>query len=188
MDHTADLIGSWGSLRKKLEHAACTSQEKLRKAVLREAIKLADGIKENITQGGSLANKPFVPNALSTIKQKKSSAPLIHHGDLRNAVAAHHLDRDRILVGIAGPSTSATKEPSASQPNNPNTQTAPKKPIADHVAQYARIHEFGAICTTPNGHTSVWIPARPFIRPMLEHTRNTRKKAWKAALKELATG
>ena len=166
MAAASHLTGDWSGVRKRLQHAAKACESHLQQALLREGIRLADNIKINITQGGRWANKPFLPNADSTIGRKKSSAPLINSGDLRNAVAAHRLKPDTVLVGIAG---------DASRKN---------RPIGSYIAQYAQLHEFGAEWTTKKGKQRI-LPKRAFILPVLNYTCKARQKAWRQELTEL---
>ncbi len=161
------LTGNWSTVRHKLQHAAKTCHKQLQQAVLREATHLASNIQINITEAGRWAKKPFAPNAASTIKRKKSSAPLINHGDLRNSITVRQLNNPTtILVGIPG---DASRQ---------------HRPMGDCIAAYARIHEFGATYTDQNGNTRN-IPQRSFIWSVVEHTRTTRRKQWQADLKRL---
>lgn len=166
MTGSARLDGRWDKTRGTLRRAARTGRARLRQALLREAATLAGTIKENIVQSGSLVGRPFKPNAPATVKRKKRSKPLIHHGDLLNSIGAHKLNPDTVLVGIAGDAQAKNGK------------------MGDYIARYARANEYGAVRTTRGG-TPVWIPARPFIRPVLEHTRAKRRKEWRGSLTEL---
>jgi hypothetical protein len=159
------LTGKWDKTRGTLKSAACNGRARLRQALLREAVTLAGTIKTNITQGGNLVGCPFKPNAPATIKRKKRSKPLIHHGDLVNSIAAHKINPNTVFVGI------------------PGDARAKKGKIGDYIARYARVNEYGAVRATSKG--TVWTPARPFIRPVLDHTRAKRKQEWQGDLYEL---
>ncbi|MEM7495495.1 MAG: hypothetical protein AAF471_05035 [Myxococcota bacterium] len=167
MTGNARLDGQWDKTRGTLRRAARTGRARLRRELLREAAKLAGTIKENIVKGGELVGSPFKPNAELTIKLKKSSKPLIHDGDLMNSIAAHKINPDTVLVGIPGDA----------RPKKGNTD--------DYIARYARANEYGVLRTTSTGK-KVWMPpARPFIRPVLDHTRHKRRKEWQGSLQEL---
>ena len=166
------LTGHWQRVFRKLQKAQRGAKGHLHKTVMREAVRLSDNIKLNLTQSGQLIGKPFLPNAEATIQRKKSSKPLIDSGDLRNAIMPHRLDSKRILVGIGG------------QARGKHSKS---KGVGAYVAHYARVQEFGAVVTSKSGK-AVWIPARPFLRPVAEYTRNQRCKRLKKQLHELFQG
>lgn len=166
MQSASRLTGDWSGVRNRLQHASKTCRSHLQQALLREGVRLADNIKINITQGGRWAHAPFAPNADSTIQRKKSSAPLICSGDLRNSVTTHRLNPDTVLVGIAG------------QAGRKQT------PIGHYIAAYARVHEFGAQWTDKNGKEHS-LPKRSFIWSVVTHTRKSRQSEWKRELNAL---
>lgn len=99
-------------------------------------------IKQNIKSGGALTGKSFAPLAESTIRRKGSSKPLIDTGEMLNSIITEIIDDNTAFVGIkSGTRHSGGKE---------------------DTAQIAAVHEFGALI--PGGD----VPARPFIRPVLE--------------------
>ncbi len=168
MSAQSRLTGKWAKTRRSLDKAAHTSRNALRQTLLREAAKLSSDMKENIVQGGNLTGQSFTPNAAKTVAKKKSSKPLIDHGDLLNAIGSHKLGSEKVLVGIPG-----------------DKQTKKKK-VSALIAAYARLNEYGGVQTT--GKTSVWIPPRPFVRTVYEHTRKTRHKEWEKALEAVFQG
>lgn len=167
MTGNARLQGQWDKTRGTLRRAAKNGRTRLRQALMREAAKLAGTIKENIVKGGELVNAPFKPNEPLTIKLKKKEKPLIDTGDLLNSIASHKVNSDTVLVGIPGDARPKKGDPS------------------DYIAHYARANEYGVLRQTLSGKL-VWMPpARPFIRPVLQHTRERRRKEWQESLREL---
>lgn len=62
----------------------------VRTAVRRQALRLSGLIKTGI-RSGAPGGKPLAPNAPSTIRLKRSSKPLINHGDLVRSIGVNEL-------------------------------------------------------------------------------------------------
>lgn len=101
-------------------------------------------IRKNIRTGGAYAGKPFEANAERTIEIKGSSAPLIATMDMHNSV--DYVIND--LLGFVG-----------LERGKVNTE-------GGDLADIGEINEFGAIL-----EDKTYIPARPFIRPVLQNTK-----------------
>lgn len=117
--------------------------------VVTQALKLVlifyvKAIKKNIRTGGVYAGKPFVENSEITIKMKGSSAPLIDTMDMHNAV-------DFIIEGFLG---------------FVGLERGKVKQEGGDLADIGWINENGAIL-----EGGIIIPARPFIRPVLQNTK-----------------
>lgn len=143
-----NFTGEWEKVKRYLQGEWINRAKPT--AIKRVAAYYERQIKLNITTSGTLTGKPFEPLAESTIKRKGSSNPLIDTGDLRNSVRAHVIDENTAFVGVKrGKQHRKGKE---------------------DTADIAAIHEFGAI--VPGGE----IPARPFIRPVINDEK-MRKEA-----------
>lgn len=151
MSSPAQKYGNWQGVADMLENAAEVLPAQLEKAVAKAAIKLASGIKKNITTGGSFAGKPFAALSPVTIQIKGSSKPLIDTSDMRNSVTQWKIAPFTRIVGIPGDITGGRKDNGERQ---------------KFIAEYARVHEFGGLTT--NGRP---IPARPFIGPTARKMR-----------------
>ncbi len=101
-------------------------------------------IKKNIRTGGAYAGKPFVENSEITKKIKGSSAPLIDTMDMHNAID-YVIDKFLGFVGL--------------ERGKVNTE-------GGQLEDIGKINEFGAIL-----EGGIIIPARPFIRPVLQNTK-----------------
>lgn len=111
-------------------------------ATRRNAVDLRDSMVNKIDVSGP----GWVPNKPATIKRKKSSKPLIQHGDLRISINDKPVGKGVIFVGV------------------------PKTAIRKHgkkgakLVDIAKVHEYGA--------PKAGIPPRPFIFSTLNERRD----------------
>ncbi len=140
------LTGDWNKADKIIFQADFKNFKRVViKALEKVLIFYKKAIRKNIRTGGAYAGKPFIENSEVTIRIKGSSAPLIDTFDMHNSV-------DYIinnLLGFVGLERGKMHDASG-------------KPLED----IAKINEMGAIL-----EGGIVIPARPFIRPVLQNVR-----------------
>ena len=148
----SSLTGDWGKLEALLNPAKLSAG--IKQAALRVGNYGASEVKRGIVSGAPGGQK-FAPNSPITIERKKSSSPLIDNGDLVGSVTYQVIDDNNIFIGV-------------------------KK---GKEANIAAVHEFGCtIRVTPKMRAYlhhqgihlrastqyIHIPARPFLRPVLQ--------------------
>jgi len=155
----AVLTGAWDKVGKYLNGDRV---KKAKKIALRKTLAYFQRqIKLNIQSKGSLAGEPFKENAEYTIEKKKSSKPLIDTGDMLGSIMPHIIDDDSGFVGLK----SGKRHLGAKEDND--------------VADIGMINEFGAVTS--------WnqvIPARPFIKPILDKFGKDAQKYYEKIFKE----
>lgn len=143
----AVLTGDWGEMDRAMKNIDAVQFRKwLNKGLELVLIFYKDQIQRNIDSGGTLAGKPFMKNSEVTIKMKGSSAPLVDTRDMRNSV-------DYIIKGVLG---------------FVGLKRGDVHLSGKSVVDIGEINENGAVVTLPGGGT-VLIPARPFIKPVLDN-------------------
>lgn len=154
----AQLSGDWRKA-DKIFGAMTPSKIKAlqKKALMRMLLYYKRIIVKNIIASGTLVGKPFKPLSEITILLKGSSKPLINTGDLIGNVTEELVSEVEGFVGLKRGDTHL--------------------PSGELMADIAEIHEFGAIIGGKGGKTII-IPARPFIRPVIE-SRKHQKEALK---------
>lgn len=148
--------GGWTQFSSLLQRTANNSNGTMKRALAREAARLADDIVKNIDSGGKNSGAPFEPNSPVTIAIKGSSKPLIDHGDMRNAVKSIKIEDTAYLVGISGGQNNREGE---------------------SIVDYAKKNEHGGI--DEKGKVTV---ARPFIAPTIAKKKDERIAAIKKAI------
>lgn len=154
------LAGDWNRLDEILNPARLV--EGIRQAAARVGNYGASEVKKGIVSG-SPGGQTFAPNSPLTIARKKSSSPLIAQSDLVGSITYQIVDDAKsVFVGVK--------------------KGAKRKDNGKDIAEIAAVHEFG--CTIPvtrkmrayfrhqgiNFKAStqyIHIPARPFLRPVL---------------------
>ena len=171
------LIGEWDKLLNEL--SPTRMQNELHKAAAKTGNYGASEVKKGI-QSGAPGGKTFAPLHPATIAQKGSSKPLINKGDLIGNVTYEVLDPDAVFIGVK--------------------RTAKNRKGMSEV-HIALVHEFGCtMAVTPkmraylhyhgihlNKTTQyINIPARPFLRPILNSNDFREKIAsiYMAAIRE----
>ena len=148
----SELSGDWNRIDEILNPAKIA--EGMRQAAARVGNYGASEVKKGIVSG-SPGGKTFKPNSPLTIARKGSSKPLIDKGDLVGSITYQIIDSDNVFIGV-------------------------KK---GKEANIAAVHEFGCtIKVTPKMRAylhyqgvhlkpstqMIYIPARPFLRPVLD--------------------
>lgn len=145
------LAGDWNRLDEILNPARLA--EGIRQAVVRVGNYGASEVKKGIVSG-SPGGQTFAPLSPITIARKGSSKPLINHGDLVGSITYQVIDSENVFIGV-------------------------KKGKEINIAA---VHEYGCtIKVTPKMRAylhyqgvhlkastqMIYIPARPFLRPVL---------------------
>ena len=145
------LAGDWNRLDEILNPAKLA--EGIRQAAARVGNYGASQVKKGIVSG-SPGGQTFAPNSPLTIARKGSSKPLINHGDLVGSITYQIIDSENVFIGV-------------------------KKGKEVNIAA---VHEYGCtIRVTPKMRAylhyqgvhlkpstqMIYIPARPFLRPVL---------------------
>ena len=148
----SELSGDWNRIDEIFNPAKIA--EGMRQAAARVGNYGASEVKKGIVSG-SPGGKTFKPNSPLTIARKGSSKPLIDKGDLVGSITYQIIDSDNVFIGV-------------------------KK---GKEANIAAVHEFGCtIKVTPKMRAylhhqgvhlkpstqMIYIPARPFLRPVLD--------------------
>lgn len=148
----SELSGDWNRIDEIFNPAKIA--EGMRQAAARVGNYGASQVKKGIVSG-SPGGKTFKPNSPLTIARKGSSKPLIDKGDLVGSITYQIIDSDNVFIGV-------------------------KK---GKEANIAAVHEFGCtIKVTPKMRAylhhqgvhlkpstqMIYIPARPFLRPVLD--------------------
>jgi len=109
--------------------------------------------------------QPFAKLADSTIERKGSSKALIDTGFLINSIT-HRILRDRAFVGLLRTTVSRDGE---------------------SMANIGAVMEYGATIPMPNG-TTVIIPPRPFLHPVMVQYRDEILDLYREALRTALHG
>jgi phage gpG-like protein len=119
----------------------------------------AQVIRRNIVLGVRKGRAEWPPLATATILRKRSSAPLVDTGDMRNSVSV--IDQgNSVFVGVP-----------RSVKNRDGTE----------LVRIGAVHEFGAVISKEGAERAVVIPARPWIKPGIEESRDTVAENWRRA-------
>lgn len=90
------LVGDWD----KFQRHVATLEKRLEKAIMRETGKIANAFEKAWVQGINRNSLGLAPNAPLTKSIKKSSRPLVDHGDLVNSIHAQRMGNHVWFVGI----------------------------------------------------------------------------------------
>jgi phage gpG-like protein len=154
-----ELFGDWDKARQLLaHHPGMRLRQAIHGATIKAAILLVREIQRGI-RSQAPGGKPFAQLAESTVKRKGSSKALIDTGFLINSIT-HRILRDRAFVGLL------------------------KTTISDDgelMANIGAVMEYGATIPMPNG-TTVIIPPRPFLHPVMVQYRDEILALYREAL------
>lgn len=161
----AELFGDWSKLKTLGQQLERRLNAELRRATLRSALLLVREIKKGIVSQAP-GGQQFAPLAESTIERKGSSKALIDQSFLITAITQVIMDGGTAaFVGLLRTSM---------------------RPDGESNANIGAIMEYGATITMPNG-TTIVIPARPFLHPVMEQHRKTIQGYYHDALKAVIT-
>lgn len=161
----AELFGDWAKLKTLGQQLERRLNAELKKATLRSALLLVREIKKGIVSQAP-GGQQFAPLAQVTIDRKKSSKALINTSILLTAITQHIFNGGTAaFVGLLRTSM---------------------RPDGESNANIGAIMEYGATITMPNG-TTIVIPARPFLHPVMEQHRATIQGYYHEALKAVIT-
>lgn len=154
--------GDWDKALKFFEVLPTRYETAIKRALNRVGVYVRDQIKRGIRDQAP-GGQAFAPLSELTIRRKRSSKALIEHGDLIGAITFKVVGSEAVFVGILR--TARGKE-------------------GDSLVNIGEVHEFGAIVpVTPKLRgffagvfgvhlkattTALKIPARPYLRPVLE--------------------
>ena len=156
----SELSGDWNRIDEILNPAKIA--EGMRQAAARVGNYGASEVKKGIVSG-SPGGKTFKPNSPLTIARKGSSKPLIDKGDLVGSITYQIIDSDNVFIGVK--------------------KGAKRNKDGKDLSEIAAVHEFGCtIKVTPKMRAylhyqgvhlkpstqMIYIPARPFLRPVLD--------------------
>ena len=164
----ASLTGDW----KKADNIfGAMNPERLkavqRKALIRMLLYYKRIIVKNIMASGTLVGKPFKKLSDVTIIIKGSSKPLINTGDMVGNITEKLISEVEGFVGLRRGDVHL--------------------PSGQNLADIGEIHEWGAIMGESKSGKVTIIPARPFIRPVIE-SRKHQKEALKIYEETIAKG
>ncbi len=155
-----ELFGDWERVRHLLEdQPGARLALAIRQATVKAAILLVREIQRGI-RSQAPGGQPFVQLAASTIARKHSSKALIDTGFLINSIT-HRILKDQAFVGLLKTTVSRDGE---------------------SVANIGAVMEYGATIPMPNG-TTIIIPARPFLHPVMTQHKAAILKLYRDALK-----
>ncbi len=90
------LVGDWDKFQRQIS----TLEQRLEKAIMTETGKIAKAFEKAWVQGIKRNDFGLAPNAPLTKAVKKSSKPLVDHGDLINSIKAQRMQNNVWFVGI----------------------------------------------------------------------------------------
>ncbi|MHB9129741.1 MAG: phage virion morphogenesis protein [Armatimonadota bacterium] len=155
-----ELFGDWERVRHLLEDQPGTRLAlAIRQATVKAAILLVREIQRGI-RSQAPGGQPFVQLAASTIARKGSSKALIDTGFLINSIT-HRILQDQAFVGLLKTAVSRDGE---------------------SMANIGAVMEYGATIPMPNG-TTIIIPARPFLHPVMTQHKAAILDLYRDALK-----
>jgi len=155
-----ELFGDWERVRHLLEEQPGVRLAlAIRQATVKAAILLVREIQRGI-RSQAPGGQPFVQLAQSTIDRKHSSKALIDTGFLINSIT-HRILKDQAFVGLL--KTTVYRD-------------------GESVANIGAVMEYGATIPMPNG-TTIIIPARPFLHPVMAQHKDAILDLYREALK-----
>lgn len=176
---TIEKYGDWDKALKFFSTLESRYDAAIKRALNRVGVYVRDKIKQGIRDQAP-GGQAFVPLSEFTISRKKSSKALIDHGDLIGSITFKLVGNDAVFVGVL--------------------RTARGKQGQDLV-NIAEVHEFGAIVpVTPKMRgffagvfgvhlkkttKAIRIPARPYLRPVLEAEADAVIKIFEEELSKL---
>ncbi|NSW82528.1 MAG: phage virion morphogenesis protein [Syntrophothermus sp.] len=93
------MIGEWAKTKAFLSRLDKEYQKAYRTGLQRVGQAAVGSLKRGMTEGAP-GGKKYAPNHPFTIAQKKSSKPLIRHGDLRDSINYQVVDGATVFVGV----------------------------------------------------------------------------------------
>jgi len=160
-----ERFGDWERARQLLaQQPGARLALAVRQATVKAAILLVREIQRGI-RSQAPGGQPFAKLADSTIERKGSSKALIDTGFLIHSIA-HRILRDRAFVGLLRTTVSRDGE---------------------SMANIGAVMEYGATIPMPNG-TTVIIPPRPFLHPVMVQYRDEILDLYREALRTALHG
>jgi len=132
-------MGPWKSVYSGLTGFS-RAVDKTNKLVTKKVGLAAVGaIVKNIQSGGTLAGIPFAPNSEVTIALKKSSSPLINHGDLIGSINSQSMGPYKVFAGVtkmhpSGVNIAQVLHEGTSRAGRGNSVNIPPRPFIGDVA------------------------------------------------------
>lgn len=160
-----ERFGDWERARRLLaQQPGARLALAVRQATVKAAILLVREVQRGI-RSQAPGGQPFAQLAQSTIDRKGSSKALIDTGLLIHSIT-HRILRDRAFVGLLKTTTYRDGE---------------------SVANIGAVMEYGATIPMPNG-TTVIIPPRPFLHPVMVQYRDEILDLYREALRTALHG
>ena len=137
------MMGNWAGVSAMLTRGLKSAKPV---ALKRAAAYFEGQVKKNLSSGGRLAGKPFVKLKAATLARRKRGkgsgkpTPLIDTGDMRNSVHPVVMDENTAFIGIRRGEIGREGQ---------------------DLLDIAQVHEFGTVSKKS-------IPARPFLRPVVD--------------------
>ena len=160
-----ERFGDWEKAKRLLaQQPGARLQRAVQQATVKAAILLVREIQRGI-RSQAPGGQPFVKLADATIARKGSSKALIDTGFLIHSIT-HRILRDRAFVGLLRTTVSRDGE---------------------SMANIGAVMEYGATIPMPNG-TTVIIPPRPFLHPVMVQYRDAILDLYREALRTALHG
>ena len=160
-----ECFGDWEKAKRLLaQQPGARLQRAVQQATVKAAILLVREIQRGI-RSQAPGGQPFAKLADSTIARKGSSKALIDTGFLIHSIT-HRILRDRAFVGLLRTTVSRDGE---------------------SMANIGAVMEYGATIPMPNG-TTVIIPPRPFLHPVMVQYRDEILDLYREALRTALHG
>ena len=160
-----ERFGDWEKAKRLLaQQPGARLALAIRQATVKAAILLVREIQRGI-RSQAPGGQPFAKLADSTIARKGSSKALIDTGFLIHSIT-HRILRDRAFVGLL--KTTVYRD-------------------GESVANIGAVMEYGATIPMPNG-TTVIIPPRPFLHPVMVQYRDEILDLYREALRTALYG
>jgi hypothetical protein len=193
-----ELFGAWAKTSHILASVDTRFQKAVRVAMLQEANAVRGHIVRNISTGGVHAGKPFAPLSPNTLiirsfKGFGGSKPLMVTGALRSSVSVVEMAGGAVFVGVKRRSGAGKGGVNLAELHEfgggPWTRPMTPKQRRFLAAAFAKAGKsFGGKGSGTPGMITTKIPARPFVRPVVERfgkPQDVAKRFWATVAQQM---
>lgn len=155
-------VGDWDAALKHMEGMADRFEQAMQTGLKQVGQHVRGEIVKGITQQAP-GGQPFAPLSALTIERKGSSKALIDNGDLVGSITYELVDDDKVFVGLLRTAKGKGGQPLV------NIGRVHEEGCLIPVTQKMRgwfLYNFGVKLRPETTH--IRIPARPFLKPVLE--------------------
>ncbi len=184
------LYGDWGRAHSTLGRIHRTAAKMIDSAVEPEAQEAAELVRKNLETGGSIGGVPWKPLSVLTIAMGGRGSPLQGNGELAGAVEAKRLGTGKHVVGIPHSATSRSGVPLAmiGAVHEEGATIQIRWTLPRMRAFWAMVSKgLGGRGRRDDryvkdrsrkglGSSTIQIPARPWLRPVLDKLRADKRK------------